>query len=362
MNRLAAYLARLFAVDTLSFFVVAAFLVWITQALRLFDLVTAKGQDFLTLIGQATLTMPPLGLTIFFLCVGIGMARALRALQESRELHTIHASARTSALWIATGIFALGSMLAVSILAHWVEPWSKRAYSQWSEEVAADLLGRALNPNKFSEVVPGLVIVIGGRKRDGTIEDFYANDTRDPDTHRTYVAEEAVIVADENGYSLSLRNGAIQYARGDTQFSEVGFSRYALGLDRLVETTGPSGAVEQRSSLALIDSVRSRASAKPAIFELSKRSAEAVRIFAICLLALALVGFPHARRGNDRVPVEVIVLAFGLGDRVVSGLGANAFGVFSHFLGPLFVAGAAVFIIAWQLWGAKFQFRQRLTA
>lgn len=358
MNRLALYLTRLFAVDTLSFFVVAAFLVWITQALRLFDLVTAKGQDFLTLMGQATLTMPPLALTISFLCVGIGMARALRALQASRELHTIHAGGRTNALWLATALFALGSLAAVSVLAHWVEPWSKKSYAQWTEEIAADLVGRALNPNRFSEVVPGLVIVIGGRQRDGTITNFFANDTRDANTRRTYIAKEAIIVSSEDGYNLSLRDGAIQYARSSNDFSEIAFSRYELGLDRLVESGGVAQSLAQTSTpqiLATTNGFRG-----PAAMELAERFGESVRILAICLLALALIGFPHARRGSDKVPVEVFVLVVGLLDRVVSAVSLSSLGAIGHFSGPIVVLFIATLLIGWQLFGRRFSFARRV--
>lgn len=360
MNRLAAYLARLFAVDTLSFFLVAAFLVWITQALRLFDLVTAKGQDFLTLIGQATLTMPPLGLTIAFLCVGIGMARALRALQASRELHTIHASGRAGALWMATTIFAVCSLVAVSALAHWVEPWSKRAYAQWSEEVAADLVGRSLNPNRFSEVVPGLVIVISGRQADGTIEGFFANDIRDAVTQRTYIANEAVIVSNEDGYSLSMRDGAIQYTRGADEFSEIGFGRYELALDRLVETGGVSEALDQQNSFAIIEATRRADFVGSAAIELGERFAESARIVAMCLLVLGLVGFPHARRGNDRVPAEVIVLLLGLGDRVVSSMAVGSVGVSGHFVGPFVITVIALWLIGWQLFSRRLSLKRRV--
>ena len=58
--------------------------------LRLFDIVENKGQSFLTLLGQASLGMPALGIVFLYVCLGIGLGRALRNLQASSELQIIH--------------------------------------------------------------------------------------------------------------------------------------------------------------------------------------------------------------------------------------------------------------------------------
>ena len=63
MARLSRYLLRLFWSEAMALFAVAAFLLFLIQCLRLFDLVSDKGQNVLTLIGQALLTMPGLGAT-----------------------------------------------------------------------------------------------------------------------------------------------------------------------------------------------------------------------------------------------------------------------------------------------------------
>ena len=122
MSRLSIYLSRQYLASALSLFGAVAFLVWINQTLKLFDLVTAKGQSLLTLIGQSLLTTPPLSRAMLYICIGIGIARTLNALQVSRELHTIHATRRIGALWSSLFVTATVSALAVGLLAHWIEP------------------------------------------------------------------------------------------------------------------------------------------------------------------------------------------------------------------------------------------------
>lgn len=359
MTRLARYLAKSFAIETLSFFLVAVFLVWITQALRLFDLVTAKGQDMLTLLGQATLTTPSLARIIIYICMGIGLARALRALQTSRELHAIHAGKRTSALWAAVAGFTLAGALAVSFMANWLEPQTKRIYANWSEQVAADLVGRALNPHRFSEVVPGLIVVIGGREPDGTVINFFADDSRTPGTRRTYIAKSAIIVFDDEGYHINLKEGAVQYMREHGQFTEVGFNSYGLSLGRLIETGDGAQALEFLDTGELIRRELSQGGISDAAWwVINERFSETLRVIAICLLTTALAAFPHARRGRDWLPLEVVILIVGLGERAFSAIIAPGSPAGSS-TGVLILGAVATAIFLVRLYGHRLVFIRR---
>ena len=86
MRRLTTYLARLFATDALILTAILCVLLWLVNCLRQFELISVKGQGFGTLAVQALYTMPPLAMAFFYICVGIGMIRALSA------LHVIFAS------------------------------------------------------------------------------------------------------------------------------------------------------------------------------------------------------------------------------------------------------------------------------
>ena len=106
MKRLTAYLSRLFVTDALILFGVVCVLLWLVNCLRSFDVVAVKGQGLWTLAFQALLTMPPLVGAFFYVCVGIGLARALQALQANKELHIIHAGHGLRSLWAATAVVA----------------------------------------------------------------------------------------------------------------------------------------------------------------------------------------------------------------------------------------------------------------
>lgn len=323
MTRLSSYLVRVFARDAAALFAVAVVLLFLIQCLRLFSVVSVKGQDLLTLIGQAMLTMPTLGVVFLYVCAGIGLARGLRALQQNQELHIIHSSQRVPALLGAIAIFTAACMALVLGLSNFVEPATNRQFNDWSASITADLVGRTLTPNRFAEVVPGVTILIGDRADNGELTDFFADDNRNPEMRRTYVAKSATVGTDEAGYVLQLREGAVQYMSADHRFSEVAFARYDMALERL---TGPLEDVEllsEENSLELVGTALATGRWSPDVQRLlAARMGEGVRVLAICLFVAALAVLPSGRRSRWEMPLELLVLGVAFVER---GLSSNVF-------------------------------------
>lgn len=320
MTRLSLYLARLFALDAIALFAVALFLLFLIQCLRIFDVVSVKGQSVITLLGQAVLTMPSLAVVFLYVCVGIGLGRALRLMQSTSELHIIHSSRRLPALLGGVGLYTGGCALIVLLLSNMVEPYSTRQFNEWSASVTADLVGRTLRPHRFAEVVPGVNMVIGGRQGDGHLINFFADDARTPESRRTYVARTAIVAQDEEGYVLQLMDGSIQYMSDDFQFSQVAFKRYDLAMERLTGPTEYRNTLAERNSLDLIAEAASTGNwHSDLIALLSKRLGEALRVVAICVFVTAIAAFPHGRRGSE-IPLELLVLGAAFLERGVASL------------------------------------------
>jgi len=363
MSRLSRYLVVQFSRGALALFLVAAFLVWFTQMLRIFDLVTAKGQGMLTLAGQALLTTAPLALQIIYICLGIGMARAFRSLQQSHELHIIHISRRIGSIWSAVATFVLGGMLIALFFANFAEPMAKRAASDWSAKIAVDLLGRTLTPGRFTEISPGLVLFIGGRDEDGTIRDFFASDSRNPQMERTYIAQSAVIVAGPAGFQVSLRDGQLQVMPADGKYSEIVFSRYDLSIESLTQDPEPQNPMDNWGSWEILTNAWDKGGISPAAAGLlNQRMAEGVRVLGISVLIAALVAFPHSRRGREFIPPELSVLVLAFAERFLSNTASASMPQFGFYLGPVLMIIGAMIIFSWRLLRHRFMPAPRVRA
>ena len=348
MTHLTRYLVGRFARDALILFGVVSFLLWMVQCLRVFDVVSVKGQGLLTLAAQGLLTMPPLVLTFAFVCVGIGLARALVALQTSHELHIIHTSAGFGSLVRATGMLAVGSALAIMVISHLLAPLAERQLTSLSASITADLVSSTLQPGRFTQVSEGVVLLIGGRAGNGEITEFFADDRRDPETRRTYIAEAATIARTPEGYVLRLENGSIQSASVEGRFAEVRFGQYEINVDRFTQAVAAPNPIDSASSPALLataigDGVL-RDDARRALIE---RTGEGLKVIGMCLIVLGLAGFPSGRRGRAGPPMEVLVLVIAFCELAIS-----SYGAFGPELGPvggslvMTVVGAS--ILAWR--------------
>ncbi|WP_127145835.1 LptF/LptG family permease [Pelagibacterium montanilacus] len=348
MDRLARYLQRQFFAQALAIFLAGGALIWLMQLLRLFDLVSAQGQNFFTLMGQSALTTPTFARSILYVCFAIGLVRGLKGLQASRELHTIHAAQRTRALWQAVALFTLAGTISVTAIANWVEPNARRISTAWSAEIAADVVGRAMVPGRYSEIGDGLVFAIENRLNDGTLVGFFFDDTTNADSRRTYFADTARVFVDETGYQLILNDGAVQYeSPGRGGLSQIRFAQYHISLASLMEAATPSGGRDQMDSLALLNRILAGESdAEAARDVLVHRLADSLRTLAICLLAVAMCGFPHGARTGGKFPVELVILVVAFGEQ--------AFATFSgggmmHLVSPTIVLLCGTALLARRL-------------
>jgi lipopolysaccharide export system permease protein len=346
MRRLTRYLTRLFATDAMILFAIVCLLLWLVNCLRSFDVVSVKGQGFGTLALQALYTMPPLALSFFYICVGIGLVRALTALQNSHELHIIHTSSGLSGLWRAAALTCGAAILAVSVLAHFLEPMANRQLNQLSAEVAADLVSSTLKPNRFTQVTPGVILLIGGRADGGEITEFFADDRRDPETRRTYIAQSARVLGVDDDYVLELHEGTLQYLEADGRYSEIRFDRYDVSVNSLAQQTLHVDELAEMNSFSLIERAMGPAGWTPDIVKrLLDRGAEALRVLGLTLLVLAIAGFPSGNRMRIKLPLEAIVMLVAFGER-----GVSAYSPLGSGTGAIALIIVASAMLAWRLW------------
>lgn len=314
MSRLSTYLTRLFVLEAVALTSIVVFLLYLVQALRMFDLVSAKGQDLLTLAGQAALVMPAVAVIFLYVCIGLGLARALRALEVSRQLVVVHTIPRLRALFAAIGIYTTICTLLVLLMAHIVGPLADQRRYEWSASIAVDLVSRALLPHRFAEIVPGVTVVIGGRQGIGQITEFFADDQRDPKRRQTFTADEALIMRTDAGYILQLTNGEIRYIDETGGFSEVSFTRYDLSLTLFSEGIEGGG----RTSISLVNDAMATGDWTEATRLLIERTADGLRVIGMCALIAALAMFPGTGRRRFTIPLELVALVLAFIERGVS--------------------------------------------
>ena len=184
---------------------------WFTQAMRDFDLITSQRQTLLVFVEITGLIIPLLVMMIAPIALVMAAAHVLNKLGSDSEIIVMNAAGVSP--WRLLRPFlaaALVVSLLVSFIAAWGSPRSLRALREWAAQVRADILTNIVQPGRFTTVSGNLTFHIADRKPNGLLVGIFVDDRRDPRERATYLAEQGEIVKNDNGSFLVLEGGSIQ--------------------------------------------------------------------------------------------------------------------------------------------------------
>jgi lipopolysaccharide export system permease protein len=184
---------------------------WFTQAIREFDLITSQRQTVFVFIGITGLLIPLLVMMIAPISLVLAVAHVLNKLSSDSEIIVMNAAGVSP--WRLVSPFiaaALVVSLLVSVIAAYVSPLSLRELRDWATQVRADILTNIVQPGRFATVGGNLTFHIADRRPNGLLLGIFLDDRRDPNEHATYLAEQGEIVKNDTGSFLVLEKGSVQ--------------------------------------------------------------------------------------------------------------------------------------------------------
>ena len=219
-----------FAIILISLTVV----IWFTQAMRDFDLITTQRQTLLVFVGITGLIVPLLVMILAPIALLMSAAHVLNKLSSDSEIIVMNAAGVSP--WRLLRPFLAAALVVsvlVSVIAAYVSPRSLRELRDWATQVRADILTNIVQPGRFTTVSGNLTFHIADRRPDGLLVGIFVDDRRDPNEHATYLAEQGEIVKNDNGSFLVLEGGSIQRLEsGQRDPRIVTFDRYAFDLSK----------------------------------------------------------------------------------------------------------------------------------
>ncbi len=210
--------------------------VWVTQALREFDLVTAQGQTLWTFLLVTLLALPSLALVVAPVALFGAIAYTLNRLNADSELAAITAAGIAPLrLMRPFVILAVIVSMVVGILSLSAIPASMRTLRDMVTQIRADVVVNVLREGAFTTLDEGITLHMRARGSGGALLGLFVEDNRDPAQRLTYIAEQGRVVETERGTFLVLEKGSVQRQATGDDTAIVVFARYAFDLSPLAE-------------------------------------------------------------------------------------------------------------------------------
>ena len=210
-------------------------IIWATQALRQFDLVSAKGQTFWQFFKMTMMIMPFLLMNFMPFVLMMTMIMVLIALINDSELNAIYA-AGISNLQLLKPFLKFAAVITIILygLSLYAAPTSLKLLRNEILKVKFDLVANIMKPGQFHSIQDGLTIHMKNRSGRGQLQSLLLDDRRNPSRQVSYIAKNGVFSTYDDKLLLFMTDGVIQrYTPESGAMSFVKFKEYAFDFSTL---------------------------------------------------------------------------------------------------------------------------------
>jgi lipopolysaccharide export system permease protein len=211
MPRLSFYVLRQLAGPVALFIFLLTCVIWLSQSLRLLDLVINRGQSAATFFYLTMLMLPSLLVVILPIAYFAGALYGLHKLNADSEL-TVMSAAGFSRSQLMTPILiaALLVMAATYFCSLYFMPFCQRLMRDKEIDIRADIGAAILNEGQFNTPAHGLTVFMRELSPDGHLRGVLVHDERDRLRPTTYLAESGVLAQTPAGARLIMIDGTIE--------------------------------------------------------------------------------------------------------------------------------------------------------
>ena len=255
MQLVERYILRHSALVFVAALLALTLVIWVTQALRDFDLMTSKGQTALVFLQATSLVVPSLIMVIAPLALFGAIVFTLNRMNADSELIVLSASGVSQARLLRPfAVLTLSVTLIVGALSLWLMPLSFSELRNMIMKIRADFLTRVVREGQFTTLDRGLVFHYRERAPGGGLNGIFIQDRRDPEDVRTYIAESGRNHEDGAQNYLTLEKGSLQRQnRSGRDPIMVVFKSYEVDLAQFgSEGEGAPLKPRERSTLNLL--------------------------------------------------------------------------------------------------------------
>ncbi len=236
-NKLGYYFAQEFLKNYISILFAFGLIIWITQAVRLLDLIGEEGNSIKTYFLYILSILPKFFSRISIIIFFISFVVTISKFEEHNELRALWFSGLEKKKFInyllrSTAIFVLILIIIRCFIVPHFSNYSR--YLLLNTGVGA--IGPLLKQNNFNNPLKKITIYVGKKNQINELEDIILFED-DANIKKTIVAKSGVVINENNKNLLVLVEGSIQEERKDRKISILDFDKITLDLSQYSKKT-----------------------------------------------------------------------------------------------------------------------------
>jgi lipopolysaccharide export system permease protein len=232
MPGLTFYLFRQMTVAAIMTAAGLTFAIWLSQSLRLLDIIVNRGLSIGLALEFLMLLLPSLVALLLPIAVFIAVMVVYQRLSSDSEL-VVMRNAGVSDMGLARPAILFGCVATIITygLTLYAIPASMRGYHDIQRDFAGNIAGVLIEAGVFSDLAPGVTFFAHARDRSGGLSGIIVDDSRDRARRLIYTAERGLIAPSADGPRAVLQNGTYQETNTKTgQVSVLYFDHTTVGL------------------------------------------------------------------------------------------------------------------------------------
>ena len=339
-------------------------LIWLTQSLRLIELVVNRGLSVWVFLELTGLLIPNFIAVILPITTFVVVQFVYQRLAGDREL-TVMRAAGLSSLRLSRPalLLTLGVVVGCYTLNIWLVPVSYTSFREYQFEIRNRLAAFLLQEGVFTPISDDLTVYVRSRDRDGTLRGILVEDARQKNSRATILAETGRLVEGADGPRVVLHNGSReQIDRATGRLNVLTFAENTIDL----ATTNKANETRYRDAAEMTTAELLDPPSSVFARDIGKLKVEGHRRLTTPLTAasfamvalLSVLSGSFQRHGNVLRPLMAVLSVVGL---LAVGLAIGNLAARQTSLIPLIYVHATVpgLYCAWRLYGGEFGLRRR---
>jgi len=236
-NKLGYYFVQEFLKNYLSILFAFGLIIWITQAVRLLDLIGEEGNSLKTYFLYILSILPKIFSRISIIIFFISFVVTISKFEEHNELRALWFSGLEKKKFInyllrSTVIFVLMLIIIRCFVIPYFSNYSR--YLLLNSGVGA--IGPLLKQNNFNNPLKKITIYVGKKNQINELEDIILFEDN-TNIKKTILAKTGIVINENNKNLLVLVDGSIQEERENKKISILDFDKTTLDLGQYSKKT-----------------------------------------------------------------------------------------------------------------------------